>query len=419
MNQSTIYRRHEARLARSYALRDDPRPAFIRVMSGLPGFRIIVPPYKQETKNEVETLNERKQGQGINALKTAMGAYSEETLFGPYSDNADNAVGSTSDRISGDAKKDFYSSAIEPTMQAMLATGVCSGITEYVFVYQNNIGMAKRAVRNSNLNGPLTMATPNTAHQSSFFSRQEQFTTSYVGGFGAHNRSAREIPNSKTSPSTATKTRPAAVALSKAMTASFSTSLLFGTKVFLESSMTNEQLKNDDNYYNSQLATKSFLSSAVAGGMVGLSQLALLQLQRRQPQSQPSPLSIIQQQYLTNDYSVKLIGRNVIAAILYFSIYEGVSSFSSTIAVLGSQSKDYSSVGNVGGGKETLSIVAGGALAGIAHVAAMNYHRYAHFGSTIWWSRVMASGASRAVPIHVLTFYGYEKIKESVKAAHS
>mmetsp|Transcript_24163 Transcript_24163/g.66945 ORF Transcript_24163/g.66945 Transcript_24163/m.66945 type:complete len:426 (-) Transcript_24163:644-1921(-) len=420
MNQSTIYRRHEARLARSYALRDDPRPAFIRVLSGLPGFRMVIPPYKEERKDETETPNQQKQGhENVVERKTPIGAYSEETLFTPYSDIADNVVSSASDPTRGIVENIFRDTIVEHVMQAILATGFCSGIAEYVLTHQNTVGTAKRAVWNSNLNRPVAMTSPHAVYQSSLFFRQEQLTASHAGDFGTHEGSARGIPNAanKTLPSVAAKTRPATVALSKALTASISTSLLFGTKVFLDSAITAKQLKKDEDHYNYHPVIRSLLSSAAAGGMVGLTQLVILQFQCRQPRSQRSSLAVAKEQYLTGDYSLKLIGRNVIAALLYFSIYEGVSSFSMKKARLSSRSMNCWSNDNVGGEKGTLSIIAGGAFAGIGHVGAMNYHRYAHFGSTIWWSRIMLPGVSRAVPIHALVFYGYEKMKEGVKTS--
>mmetsp|Transcript_6960 Transcript_6960/g.12751 ORF Transcript_6960/g.12751 Transcript_6960/m.12751 type:complete len:178 (+) Transcript_6960:70-603(+) len=73
MNQSTIYRRHEARLLRTLAKKDDQRPALIRILSGLPGFRMVVSPYKPAV-----TLTATRIG---NLPKHEASAFSQNTVF--------------------------------------------------------------------------------------------------------------------------------------------------------------------------------------------------------------------------------------------------------------------------------------------------------------------------------------------------
>lgn len=56
MARSTIYDRHEMRRFKTLQLQDDPRPAVIRVLSGLPGFRRIILPYQPSEQNSQELL---------------------------------------------------------------------------------------------------------------------------------------------------------------------------------------------------------------------------------------------------------------------------------------------------------------------------------------------------------------------------
>lgn len=244
-----------------------------------------------------------------------------------------------------------------------------------------------------------------------------------MDGFEIYKGNTREIPtavNDNILLKTANEARPSIVPLSKAMSATFRTSLLFGTKELFESALENQRNETDLNHNNSGLISSSILSSAIAGGVAGLSQLALLHVESRKQQSQLP--TIIQQQ----PHSLGLMGRNVVASILYFSIYDVVSSISSTpegsttyhpgtIALASTSSTVYTDSRSER--KGTLNIVMGGALAGVVHSAVMNCHRYGLNGGIIWWSRIMLPATSRAAPIHAFIFFGYEKMKEGVKTA--
>mmetsp|Transcript_5712 Transcript_5712/g.14274 ORF Transcript_5712/g.14274 Transcript_5712/m.14274 type:complete len:438 (-) Transcript_5712:165-1478(-) len=431
MRQSTIYKRHEARLARSYALHDDPRPAIIRVMSGLPGFRMIVPRYQSRSKIK----SDEEQAHEKENIDFAPGTYSEETVFEHYSGAADNNAGAT--LIGSYENPNFYinASVKENTMQAMLATGVCSGAAEYLFSYcsksrNRRLETARRSpFFNSNIKGSIRKEMQNGPRDYPLFSHQKTSISSGIARPDIHKGNTREILHSVETYQllkTAKKTRPSNDTFFKAIFKAFPVSLLFGAKMVLNSSLEfllKENGSHEDSYRS---VASDFLSSAIAGCVVGLGQLASIKVKRRQNRSKASSLSVIQQQHhhLTSSHLNGLFGRNIAAAVLYFSIYDGISTFSLTSKIspmnpctnvaFSTSTNIYNNSSNER--KGTVQIAVGGALAGIVHAAAMNYHRYGRDGSMIWWRRIMLPSASRAAPIHAFIFFGYEKVKEGVKA---
>lgn len=72
LSESTIYRRHERRRLRTLANIDDPRPAPVRVLAGLPIIGDLVGKYIPDTEYKAE-------GNGINLDQP--GTFSEETIF--------------------------------------------------------------------------------------------------------------------------------------------------------------------------------------------------------------------------------------------------------------------------------------------------------------------------------------------------
>jgi len=54
--RSTIYKRHKARSERSLALSNDNRPKVVRILSRLPGFCLLFPPYEKFLMQEAKEL---------------------------------------------------------------------------------------------------------------------------------------------------------------------------------------------------------------------------------------------------------------------------------------------------------------------------------------------------------------------------
>jgi hypothetical protein len=290
MMQSTIYRRHEDRLARTYALREDPRPAVLRVLSGLPGFRIIVPPYQPDHQHAA---------QASAAPLQRIGVYSEDTLFATIT--TEGATTTTTTTTSSP-------SSVQTALQAMLATAICGGTAEFVF------GSASHS--STPFKGGKHVYSPFLAHQGD--------------SFGVHLLKRKHFPT------------PSMTGRQIALAAS-STSILFGTKVWMD-----------------EQQSSSLLSSACAGALAGL----------------------------LNAPSASLLARHVVAATLYFSVYERCKQETT-------------------GNNSPLGIATAGALAGCVHAAVLTNTQLG------WWRCLPA--IMRAAPTHALIFTGYETMKQSME----
>ena len=354
---------------------------------------------------------EQNQRGKISITATVPGAYSEKNLFARYSyAAADNTVGQ---KITGrnDAMHAF---APQHMMQAILITGFCSGTTESIYTYCINSRTKHQKYTTISSASPFHNFKTATQHSSLCFHITSS-AVSNITGPEVYNEIPNTANNSTLLKTTKSSIRPSTGVFSKALSVALPTSLLFGSKVFLDSVLTNQE--NDDNALE---IANNILSSAFAGAVVGSSRLALLQVKRRQ-QLPPSSLSLFHQQHLISGYSFDLMRRNVMGAILYFSIYDGVSSISSTFSPTNVDTTSLFSGSSPtrsdcsGKKRGTLDTVVGGALAGVAHAATILSHRYGQYGSVIWWSRVMLPAISRAAPIHASVFYGYEKMKHGVQ----
>ncbi|KAG7360444.1 hypothetical protein IV203_035543 [Nitzschia inconspicua] len=278
MNQSTIYRRHEARLARSYALRDDPRPAFLRVLSGLPLTRIIVPPYQPQQSGDIQLRNENS-----SKIQKSLGDYSEETVFSTVDD----------EQIVGLRSHDISSRSIPyQPLQAMAAAGAGAIAGEFLVGghFRKKTSVFPSIFPHSN-NNVMVRGHAAAADSSLGFQLLKTHQARPTAGFAV------------------STTKPSTIILISAST----TSLLFGTKVAVTQYLS-------PNGGNEDMIT-ALSSSAMAGGVTGMIRLAT------NPSQRPAAASNIPNLWMptTATTSSSLVGRHVLAATLYFSTYDTLS----------------------------------------------------------------------------------------------
>ena len=218
MSQSTIYQRNESRRAKTLALKDDPRPAAVRVLSGLPGFRIFIRPYQPVVKAMV--------GATVAAVPTAQ-VFSQEDVF-------------TAHRSDNDGNPDTLASSLA----GIAAVGFAAGVGGFFSEILSGRSIAKPFSPFSV--GPTQTRTGITAP---VLSQGGAASMAFLQGLQVASHPTM-IPSLQVS-----KSQIAARALS--------TSFLFGTKAFVERSLGLP--------INDGISLASVVSSGVAGGALGLS----------------------------------------------------------------------------------------------------------------------------------------------------
>jgi hypothetical protein len=335
LNKSTIYRRHEARLATSYANKDDPRPALIRVLGGLPGFSKVILPYNKD----VASINNNNNNNNNNTTATAtfdtpiLGTYSEETLFTTTTTPNRKAVTSSSSSSMNSAT----SSNTVKAMQAVLAAGLASGVAETLFGSHH---AAKTWTPFSNTSTATTTSTPHPNNLPRVFATTLHPTTD--GSLSLFVTSTRSSKSLMPIPQRVSSTAAAAARPLLLMSVA-STSLLFGSQTFLQTLLKKNGNNNDE---SSMTIISTMVSSGIAGALVGGVQGAMFGKWQTAPQPQQRMAHPLQPLVLRSSTVrmpasiIQTMTHASISAIVLFTTFEHVqqriSSSSSLMATAGS-----------------------------------------------------------------------------------
>jgi hypothetical protein len=220
MSQSTIYQRNESRRAKTLALKDDPRPAAVRVLSGLPGFRIFIHPYQPAVKAVA--------GASVAAVPNAL-AFSQEDVF------------TAQHRSDNDANPDIMASSLTGITAVGFAAGAGGAFSELL-----SGRSAAKPFSPFSLGPTQTRAGITSA------------PVLYQGG--AASMAFLQGRHVASPPSMIPSFR---VSTSQIAARALSTSFLFGTKALVERSLGLP--------INDGISLASVVSSGVAGGALGLS----------------------------------------------------------------------------------------------------------------------------------------------------
>jgi hypothetical protein len=219
MSQSTIHRRNEVRQAKTFALKDDPRPAAVRVLSGLPGFRMFIHPYQPVVNSAVRN--------SVAAVPAAV-EFSQQDVF-------------TAHR-SENANLDTKASWLSSTAAVGFAAGIGGAFSELLSGRSAARPFSPFSVGPTQARSGITAPVLHQGGAASMIFLQGRHVASPSTIFPSFQVSTSQIA-------------------ARALSASF----LFGTKALVEHSLGKP--------INDGISLASVVSSGVAGGALGLSKI--------------------------------------------------------------------------------------------------------------------------------------------------
>lgn len=262
-------------------------------------------------------------------------SFSEETVFDLKSQHFVSAAATA---------EDSYNCALRRALQAVIVTSVASGVGEFFFAR------------------PSTVVNP--------FSTKSLLTSSSLAATASHGQELVVLSKDSTSrPVFFSVLGQSRSPVSQISLAASTTSLLFGTKVYLD--------------HQQQVPTlfSSIIAGAASGTILGVASLF-------SPQPAVSSFS-------------STIARHAIAATCYFGAYDFAISLAPSTTSDGKHS--------------TASIMTCGALAGCVH---STVHMVASSSTGIVEQSMLVrwmATSLRAAPTHALVFWGYESLRKNIQ----
>ncbi|CAB9529205.1 expressed unknown protein [Seminavis robusta] len=381
MNESTIYRRHQARLLKNMEKKDDPRPKAVRVLGGLPGFRTFSPEYEAPGQEVSSQSSWSIDSPGTSAPTAAFTFQEDATVFQSQAAFDENPMFDNPTALPRRGAPPHYSVLTAGALGALAEACYGSTMTKKSV---GNVSPFRKAMASSSLatdraTVPLLQEHANV----SFFRLHAAFSNA---------------------PSVNAQSTARAATKSQLVAGASTASLLFGTKALADEFLARRG--------DTEEAVKfSPVSSAVAGAAVA----AISLIEPTEAKLLRNPMSTPTQGVANRLMQQNLLPRHILGATIYFSSYEMMKSILASNASNVIDAKNGSSNSN---SPSIITVALSGAIAGALYQGTLLYNTSTLALPMQQQQARLAPYMIRAAPAHALLFIGYEWIQQGHKKQH-